>query len=452
MQKVIEKQRHFFNSDATKSVEFRRLMLNKLRDAIISNEDLIYKALKLDLNKSETEAYLTEIQTVLGEIKVALKNIKKWQKPTRVRTPITHFPSSSYVYSEPYGVVLILSPWNYPFQLALSPLVGAIATGNCAILKVSKSSVNVSNAIDKIISETFDEDYIYCTGDRYSYDEILNQKYDFIFFTGSENVGKIVMEAASKNVTPLVLELGGKSPCIIDKSANIDLAAKRIVWGKYLNSGQTCVAPDYVLIDQSVKEEFIKSAQKHITLMYNNALQNEDYPKIINQHHFDRLTGLIANETNKIGGKFDGKKRKIEPTMFITAGFEDAIMKDEIFGPILPIISYAKIDDVIATLKNKPKPLALYLFSENHELVEKVLNGVAFGGGCVNDVIMHLANHHLPFGGVGSSGMGSYHGKFSFDLFSHKKGILKNKSYFDIPLRYPPYNQKKLNLLKKVTK
>lgn len=450
MKKIMEKQQQFFNSDGTKDIEFRINMLKKLQSAIMSNKNEIYEALKLDLNKSESEAYLTEIQIVLSEIKVAIKNIRKWYKPNRVKTPISHFPSSSYVYSEPYGSVLILSPWNYPFQLALAPLVGAIAAGNCAVLKVSKSSVNVSHVIDKIISETFDEKYIYCTGDRYSYDEILDQKYDFIFFTGSENVGKIVMEAASKNVTPLVLELGGKSPCIVDKDANIDLAAKRIVWGKYLNSGQTCVAPDYVMIDESIKSEFLKEAKKYILLMYNDAIKNEDYPKIINKHHYERLCTLISNETNKIGGNSDEGKLKIEPTIFDKAKFDDEIMKEEIFGPILPIISYSNLDEAIKKIKSRPKPLALYMFSDNKKVVDKVLNSVPFGGGCVNDVIMHLANHHLPFGGVGSSGMGSYHGKYSFEVFSNQKGIIKNKNYFDVTLRYPPYNEKKLKTIKKI--
>lgn len=452
MQEILKKQRDFFNSQATKPVEFRIKMLKKLQNAILFNEELIYQALKSDLNKSQMEAYLTEVQIVLAEIKLAIKKVKKWQKPKRVPTPLTHFGSSSYVYSEPFGVVLILSPWNYPFQLAIAPLVGAIATGNCAVLKVSKSSVNTSNVIDKIIKETFDEEYICCTGDAYSYDEILSQKYDFIFFTGSENVGKIVMEAASKNVTPLVLELGGKSPCIIDSDANIELAAKRIAWGKFLNSGQTCVAPDYVMIDKSVKADFIKAIQKHIALMYQNALQNENYPGIINVHHFDRLSALIANEKSKIGGKTDAIKRKIEPTLFTQASHDDAVMQEEIFGPILPIISYDRIEEVIEILKNRPKPLALYLFSDNKQVTKTILSSVSFGGGCVNDVVMQIASHYLPFGGVGSSGMGCYHGKYSFDLFTHKKGIVKSNSFLDIPLRYPPYTKGKKSIIKMLTK
>jgi aldehyde dehydrogenase (NAD+) len=452
MKRIVDKQREYFNSNVTKSVDFRKQMLRKLLNSLNSNENLIYKALKDDLNKSEYESYLTEVQIVKGEINTALKNIGKWTKPKRCKTPITHFPSSSYLHSEPYGVTLILSPWNYPLQLALAPLAGAIAAGNCVVLKPSKNSRNVSALIAKMIRETFEERYVYCVDDTFSYDEILDQKYDFIFFTGSERVGKVVMEAASKNVTPLALELGGKSPCIVEKNANIDLAAKRIVWGKFLNAGQTCVAPDYVLIDQSVKQQFMKAAQKHLKLMYGDALKNPDYPKIINKHHFDRLCGYIQNESDKIGGNSALASLKIEPTLFTNARFEDEIMEQEIFGPILPILSYENIDMMINKIKSLPKPLALYLFSEDKKTVDKILNAVSFGGGCVNDVIMHLANHHLPFGGVGSSGMGNYHGKYSFQTFSHQKSVLKNKNYFDIPLRYPPYTASRLSLTKKINK
>lgn len=452
MNLILEKQRMFFQSDKTKTIAFRKKMLLKLYYAVKNNEEQIYAALKSDLNKSEIESYLTELQMVYSEIRLALKKIATWQKPKKVKTPITHFPATSYIYHEPYGNVLILSPWNYPIQLALVPLVGAITGGNCAILKTSKSSKNVSYIIKKIINETFPNEYIYCASDEYSYDDILALQYDLIFFTGSENVGKTVMKAASKHLTPVVLELGGKSPCIIEKTANIKLAAKRLAWGKYLNSGQTCVAPDYVLIDSSIKESFLQEFTLQIKAMYQNPLTNPNYPKIITEHHFKRLIALIENEPNKFGGNSDKEKQIIEPTVFTNASFDDPVMKEEIFGPILPIISYENIKDVVKILKSKPKPLALYLFSENNSLTKSIINTLPFGGGCINDVIMHLANHHLPFGGAGSSGMGNYHGKFSFDTFTRNKSVLKGKSFLDIPLRYPPYTDIKLKMIYKITK
>ncbi|MEG1741526.1 MAG: aldehyde dehydrogenase [Acetivibrio sp.] len=451
MNEILNRQREFYDSNQTKDMAYRKKMLRKLQRVITKNEPLIYQALRGDLNKSEAESYLTEVQVVQTEITSALKHMERWQRPKRVRTPITHFPASSYVYREPYGVVLILSPWNYPFQLAMAPLVGAVAAGNCVILKVSKSSGEVSKVVEKIIKETFEERHVICLPQGTSYDEILNQRYDFIFFTGSETVGKKVMEAASRHVTPLVLELGGKSPCIIEKSGDIKLAAKRLAWGKFLNAGQTCVAPDYVLVDASIKDAFIIELQKKIEEMYGNALENKDYPKIINKHHFERLLGLIDGETEKVGGRREEKSRKIEPTLFINAAFEDEIMKEEIFGPILPIISYENLKDVIKILKEKPKSLAFYIFSRNPKLVENIINTVEFGGGCVNDVIMHLANHYLPFGGLGSSGMGNYHGKYSFATFTHEKAVLKSKGFPDICLRYPPYTQKQLKMLRKIT-
>lgn len=451
MRKLLEGQRNFYNSNKTKDIAFRKKSLRRLQIAITKNEPLIYEALKRDLNKCEAESYLTEVQIVQAEIKSALKHMESWQRPQKVKTPLSHFPATSYVYHEPYGVVLILSPWNYPFQLALAPLVGAVAAGNCVMLKVSKSSDAVSRVVEKIIKEAFFTNHVCCLERGIDYDEIVNQKYDFIFFTGSENVGKKVMAAASKYVTPVVLELGGKSPCIIEKTADIKLAAKRLAWGKYLNAGQTCVAPDYVLVDKSIKEIFLKELQKYSKKMYGEALQNEAYPKIINQHHFERLTLLIDRETDKIGGGRDESKRRIEPTIFVNTKFEDEIMKEEIFGPILPIISYDNLDVVIKKLKMKPKSLAFYIFSRDQKLIEKILKTVEFGGGCVNDVIMHLANHYLPFGGLGSSGMGNYHGKYSFATFTHEKSVLKTRGFIDICLRYPPYSKKQLALLRKIT-
>lgn len=452
MKEILEKQREFFRSNQTKNVEFRKEALRRLLASILKNEPLIYEALKQDLGKSEMESYMTEVQMVTGEIKNALRHLSKWQRPKRVATPISHFPASSYIYREPYGVVLVLSPWNYPFQLAMAPLVGAVAAGNCVMMKASRSSKEVSAIMKKIVEEAFDERHVFCMEADTDYNEILDQKYDFIFFTGSERVGKKVMSAASRYVTPVVLELGGKSPCIVEKSADIRLAAKRLAWGKYLNAGQTCVAPDYVVIDETIKDEFIHQLKFFINEMYGDALTNPDYPKIINDHHYERLMHLIVEEKDKIGGRGDEAVRKIEPTVFLESGFQDEIMKEEIFGPILPIITYKKLKDVLDIIKRRPHPLAFYMFSNNKKLVEKVLNYCEFGGGCINDVVMHLANHHLPFGGLESSGMGSYHGIQSFRTFSHAKSVLKNKVYMDIDLRYPPYTKRKLDLVRKLTK
>lgn len=452
MKELVQKQREFYNSNQTKSISFRKEALKKLGNAIEQNEALIYEALKKDLNKSETESYLAEVQIVKAEIKAALRHLKSWQKPQKVKTPITHFPATSYVYRDPYGVVLILSPWNYPFQLALAPLAGAVAAGNCVVLKVSKSSEHVSKIIQKIVNDTFQKEYVRCVDYSVDYDEILEQNYDFIFFTGSEAVGKKVMEAASKHVTPVALELGGKSPCIIEKTADILLAAKRLAWGKFLNAGQTCVAPDYVVIDKSRKEEFIVELQKQIGMLYGEALKNDDYPKIINEHHYKRLMTLIEHEEEKIGGCGSRETRQIEPTIFTNANFEDEIMKEEIFGPILPVIPYSNLEEVLKIIKERPKPLAFYFFSKNKRLVEEVLKDAEFGGGCINDVIMHLANHHLPFGGLKSSGMGNYHGFYSFKAFTHEKAVLKSNGFLDICLRYPPYTDKKLRLIKKITR
>lgn len=451
MEKILEKQRRFYNTNTTKSIAFRKEMLIKLYEGIVKEEKALYEALQKDLNKSKSEAYLTEIQIVLCEIKTALKHIARWQRREKVRTPITNFPAASYCYRDPYGSVLILSPWNFPFQLAAAPLVGAIAGGNCAVVKVSRSSPNVSLVLKKIIENIFLPEYIFCLSDEYSYDEVLQEKYDLIFFTGSPSVGRTVMEAASKHLTPVILELGGKSPCIVDKTANISLAAKRIAWGKFLNAGQTCVAPDYVLIHKSIQEKFTKRLLAEINMLYQEALKNPDYPKIVNRHHFNRLVGLIDREQHKIGGKNNLSALCIEPTIFTNATFEDEIMQEEIFGPILPMIAYEQIDEAIGILKNKEKPLALYLFSKDRKLIQNVMQTVSFGGGCVNDVIMHLANHHLPFGGVGNSGMGSYHGKYSFESFTRKKGVIMGKNILDMPFRYPPYSEKKLKLIRKIT-
>ncbi|MEB3072877.1 aldehyde dehydrogenase [Parvimonas sp. C2] len=450
LKSIVEKQKEFFKKDTTKSVEFRINILQKLEKAIRDNEKQILSALYEDLSKSEAEAYMTEIGIVYGEIHEALKNIKKWCKPKRVRGSLGTFPAKSYVYSEPYGVVLIMAPWNYPFNLSLSPLVASIASGNCTVIKCSKESKNTSKIIRDIINKTFEEEYIYCIDSELDYDEILHQRYDFIFFTGSARVGKIIMRVASENLTPVSLELGGKSPCIIDETADIKLSAKRIIWGKLLNAGQTCVSIDYIVVHKNIKEEFIKYLQEEIELRYPDAINNKSYPKIINPHHYERLLNLIKTESNVIGGKSNDNERKIEPTIFPDVYFDHEIMKDEIFGPLLPIIEYDDIDKVINIIKAREKPLACYIFSQRKENADYIINSLSYGGGCVNDTIMQLANSHIPFGGVGNSGMGSYHGKHGFDLLSHKKGIVKNKKIFDLPFRYAPFDLKKLKIFKRM--
>ncbi|WP_077534678.1 aldehyde dehydrogenase [Massiliimalia massiliensis] len=452
MKDLMDRQNTFFRENRTKPEKFRREALSRLLRAVEERENEIYAALFEDLHKSEYEAYLTEIQMVKQEIKTSLKHLHRWMKPKRVGTPITHFPSSSRIYREPFGSVLILSPWNYPFQLCMVPLVGAIAGGNCAVVKPSRSSPHVAEVIHKIISEAFSEEYIACVSESISYDELLGQRYDLIFFTGSERVGKIVMEAASRHVTPVVLELGGKSPCIVDRTAPLDLAAKRIAWGKFLNAGQTCVAPDYVLVDRTVEKAFLEKLKEQIKALYGEALENPDYPKIINQHHFKRLSDYIDTCTDCWGGKTNPNSRQIEPTIFFRASFDDPIMQEEIFGPILPVIAYRDRNEMIDTVKRRPKPLALYLFSTDKLFTEQVMSEISFGGGCINDTVMHLANHHLPFGGVGGSGMGGYHGGYSFETFTHAKGILVGKPYLDLPFRYPPYREDQLRWVKRLTK
>lgn len=452
MENLVKSQHIFFKTDATKDLRFKKEMLKKLEKSVLFYQDEICDALKADLNKSECESYLSEIQIVLSEIKLALKHIKKWSKPKKVFTPLTHFPGKSYIYNEPFGVTLILSPWNYPFQLSFVPLVGAICGGNCAILKTSKSSPHVSRIIETIIEKTFLPNYIACAKKGTKYDEILAQKYDLIFFTGSERVGKIVMEAAAKNLTPVILELGGKSPCIVEKSADISVAARKIAWGKYLNAGQTCVAPDYVLIDKGLKEAFVKKFEEEIAFMYGDALNNPDYPHIVNKEHFDRLMALINSEHNKYFNGCDAKSLCISPTVFTDASFEDEIMKNEIFGPILPIIPYSNISNALKYIKSKPTPLALYLFTSDRKIEKEIIKSLPFGGGCINDVIMHLANDHLPFGGFGSSGLGNYHGYFSFKAFTREKSIFKSKTFLDIPLRYPPYSKSKFDIIRIITK
>lgn len=445
---VVNSQKTFFNSDQTKSVKFRIDMLQRLRSAIHENEDALLDALCKDLGKTNAEAYMTEIAMVYQELNEALKHVRSWSRPKRVRGTLGTFPSRNYVYFEPYGVTLILAPWNYPFNLSMSPLVDAMAAGNCAVIKCSKTSSHTAEVIRTLINSAFPEEYIYCVDAFSDYDEVVNQKYDYIFFTGSPGVGKKIMKAASVNLTPVSLELGGKSPCIIDETADLKQAAKRIAWGKFLNAGQTCVSIDYVLVHDRVKNAFIEELKKEINLRYPDAANNPDYPKIINQHHFERLSALIDTEKDVIGGERNEEDCKIAPAILPEAAFDHEIMKEEIFGPLLPVIGYDDQKDVVHMLKELEKPLACYIFTSDKKTADRLIHSLSYGGGCVNDVILQITNHHMPFGGVGNSGIGHYHGKYGFETFSHKKGVVRSMTFADVPIRYAPFNERKLKLFR----
>ena len=443
LEALMESQRRFFQTGTTLNVDFRIAMLKKLYAAVEKYEDEIAEALKKDLGKSEFEGFMCETGLALTEISDMIHHVRKYAKEKTVKTPLAQFASRSYIKPCPYGNVLIMSPWDYPFLLTIDPLADAIAAGNTAVIKPSAYSPCTSEIVVKIVEECFPQEYVAAvTGGRKENAELLKQKFDMIFFTGSTNVGKEVLRHAAEHLTPAVLELGGKSPCIVDKSANIELAAKRIVFGKYLNCGQTCVAPDYILCHQSVKEQFIKEVKKQIVLQYSDApLKNPDYGKIVNQKHFERVLGLIDTQKVVHGGAFCRDTNQIEPTVMEGVCWEDAVMQEEIFGPIMPVLEFDSLDEVIAQLQNKPKPLALYLFTEDKSAIKKVTERVSYGGGCINDVVIHLATSEMPFGGVGESGMGGYHGKAGFDAFSHHKSIVDKKTWIDLPMRYQPYDR-----------
>lgn len=436
---LILEQKAFFRSGATKELAYRIKALEKLRDAIRKNEQALFQTLKADLNKSEFEAYATEIGVVLEEFRFTLKNISNWVKPEKVKTPVTHLGSTGYIYSEPYGVTLIISPWNYPFQLAIAPLIGAIAAGNCAILKPSELTPQTSELLQTIITDLFPKEYIAVVeGGVEASQMLLEEDVDYIFFTGSVPVGKVIMEAASKHLTPVTLELGGKSPCIVHDDANVKLAAKRIAWGKFINAGQTCVAPDYLYVHEKIKDVFLDAFREATYELYGkNSLENPDYTRIVSKRHWDRLITFLHQGKTFIGGGSNEESLTIEPTVLTEITWDDPIMQDEIFGPILPVLEYQQLSEVIDGIHKHPNPLALYLFSENETVQQEVLHQISFGGGCVNDTVYHLASPYLPFGGIGSSGMGGYHGKGSFDTFSHRKSVLKQTTKFDLPYRYP---------------
>ena len=443
MQNILNKQRDFFRSGATLPVKNRLEVLKKLKEIIQNRENDILEALHIDLGKSSTEAYMCEVGLAVSEITYFIKNLKKFAKDKTVFTPLPNFHSRSYIKSVPYGNVLIISPWNYPFLLSIEPLVDAIAAGNTVILKPSAYSPATSKIVKEIVEEAFSQKYVaVVTGGRDENRHLLSMKFDYIFFTGSQNVGKEVLRAASENLTPVSLELGGKSPCIIDETADIKLAAKRIAFGKFLNCGQTCVAPDYIYCHESVKDKFIEELKKQIEIQYtDNPLANTNYGKIINQKHFVRLCNLLEENKIVIGGKVDVDALKIAPTVLDNITWEDKVMQEEIFGPILPIMTFNNVYEVVEIIEDRPHPLALYIFSNNKKTIHNVTQLCRYGGGCVNDVVVHLATPEMPFGGVGASGMGSYHGKFGFDIFSHKKSILDKKTWFDLPIRYQPYSE-----------
>jgi aldehyde dehydrogenase (NAD+) len=445
---LIQKQRAFYMQGKTKSISFRIEMLNHLRNLIKSNEKTLMDALKQDLNKSEFDSYISEIGIVLEELRFTIKNLRKWAKPRRVKTSLTGLGSKSYIYPEPYGVALIIAPWNYPFQLSIAPLIGAMAAGNCAVIKPSELTPKTSNILRNIINENFPNDYIsVIEGDVNTSTALLKEKFDYIFFTGSVPVGKIIMEAASKHLTPVTLELGGKSPCIVHEDADLKLAAKRIAWGKYINAGQTCVAPDYLYVHKRVKDEFLQLFKDSIHELYGvDPILKGDFTRVVSERHFQRLTSFLKNGTIYCGGKYDLNKLIVEPTVLVDVSWEDEVMQDEIFGPILPIFEFEDLTSMVSLIKSRPKPLALYLFSNSQGIQNYILNNVSFGGGCINDTVFHLSSPYLPFGGVGESGIGAYHGKGSFDVFSHEKSILKQTTMFDLPFRYP--NTK--NALKKI--
>lgn len=449
---IIDKQRDYFETNATRDIDFRIAQLKKFKKAIQENEDNIYEALNADFKKSKFETFATEIGIVYEEISCMIKNIKKWAAPELVKDTIANFPSRNYIYHDPYGVALIIGAWNYPFQLTLAPVVGAIAAGNTCIIKPPRAAMHTYKVVQQIIESTFDENYIVVLDEHSDNTEMLAHRYDYIFFTGGIEIGKTIARAAAEFLTPTTLELGGKSPCIVDKQVDIETAARRIAWGKFLNGGQTCVAPDYLLLHEDVKEKFYTYFAKSITDFYgNNPKDSADYPRIINDRHFNRLAALITDGEIIVGGTTDAESRYIAPTLIEIDTLDHPLMSDEIFGPILPVITIQSIDEAISIVKQFEKPLALYMFSNNYTNQQKCLNTLQFGGGCINDTVSHFVNDKMPFGGVGSSGVGAYHGKFSFETFTHKKGICNKVTWPDVPLRYPPYNGK-LMLVKQVMK
>ena len=439
--------------DYKSNISYRKEVLTKLLNVIITHEEEIIEALNQDFKKPAFEAVLTETNYVITELKDTIKNIRKWAKPKKVFPSLLNFPSTDYIYKEPYGKVLVIAPWNYPFQLALCPLISAVAAGNEVVLKPSELTPKTAAVITKIMQKTFSSHHVeVIEGGVEITQKLLAQRWDYIFFTGSIAVGKIVAKAAAENLTPITLELGGKNPCIIDNTANLKLAAKRIVWGKFLNAGQTCIAPDYILIQKDMKSHFINYLKTEITAAYGqNQQESPDYPRIINTRNWKRLMEMIDSQNLVFGGISDESDCYISPTLIDETDSNSLVMKEEIFGPILPILTYETESDLRLIISKYEKPLALYVFSDDKKFAKKIISEYSFGGGCINDTIVHFSNKRLPFGGVGHSGIGAYHGSLSFDVFSHKKGIVKKANWLDLPMRYAPYNDK-LKSIKKLLK
>lgn len=447
---ILEKQRIFFNSQKTKNIKFRKMYLEKLREVILKNEELMYDAIYADFGKSKFDTFTTEISFVIKDIDYYLKNLNSLSRPKKAKTNLANQFGSSKIYSDPLGCTLVIGAWNYPYQLSLSPMIAAIAAGNTCILKPSEIAENTMKMMAKLVNDNFPAEYVHVIeGGVEETTEILKLKFDKIFFTGSTNVGKIVYEAAAKNLTPVTLELGGKSPVIVSASADFEVAAKRIIWGKFLNGGQTCVAPDYILVDEKVKDSFLDSLKSYIE-KFNYQPDSKEYTKIINDKNFERLIKLIDPEKVYCGGNFDKQSRFIAPTILANVTWNDAVMQEEIFGPILPVLTYSNFNEALIQINDHDKPLSAYLFTDNSEEKESFVSKISFGGGCINDVVMHLSNDYLPFGGVGNSGIGNYHGKFGFETFSHQKSILDRATWGEPDFKYPPYTDKKLNWIKKL--
>lgn len=451
---IIEKQRAFFMTNETLNIRYRIEALKRLKTTIEKYTPQIEEALFKDLGKSNSESYMCEIGISLSEISYMIKNLPSFSKSKRVRTPLSLLPARSFSKPSPYGVTLIMNPWNYPFQLGIVPLVDSIAAGNTVILKPSAYSEHTSRLLEIIISECFDEQYVaVITGGRTENATLLNERFDYILFTGSQTVGKEVLRKAAEHLTPVTLELGGKSPCIVEKSADIKLTARRIVFGKYLNAGQTCIAPDYVYCDSAIKDSLVEEIKKQIVLQYSeHPLDNTAYGKIINEKHFNRLLGLVDKNKVVWGGNSNSDTLKIEPTIMDNVSFEDNIMQEEIFGPILPILTYDSLDSALQKINSMPHPLAFYIFTTNKRTANEVITTCQFGGGCINDTIVHLATSEMGFGGVGASGMGAYHGKTGFDTFSHYKSIVSKKKWPDFAMRYQPYSSFWDNIIRKILK
>lgn len=439
---IVAAQRAFFESGATQSVEKRIEHLKKIKKYLLENESRIAAALKADLGKSPYESYLCEIAVVLAEVNYMLKNIRKLTKKKTVMTPFGQQLSHSYILPKPYGVTLIMSPWNYPFMLTLPPVIDAISAGNTCVVKTSAYSPNTSALVKEMLESIFEKEYVsVITGGRQENQHLLDEKFDYIFFTGSKNVGKYILKKAADNITPVTLELGGKSPTIVDETASLKIAARRLVFGKGFNVGQTCVAPDYVYVHKSVKEKFLGYVKDEITRQFGDCLSNEDYGSIINEKHFDRITALIDQNKVVFGGKSDRSTRKIQLTVMDNVSWDDAVMKEEIFGPVLPFITYESLDDVIDEIRSHDKPLALYVFSSSKKNIEKIHSSCSFGGGCINETDIHVITTAMGFGGVGESGMGQYHGKAGFDTFTHYTSIVDKKTWIDLGQRYQPYTK-----------